>query len=179
MEVKAAAIAAGGNNPQCRTGPWCLDCKAPHVCPSAKQAAAAAIEASGRAVPHDPSQYELSSELDILRTAAEALKSRLTALETQGLLSIENGTPIPGYTAERNPGRRKWKATDEVLKACEMMTGVSLFDEKPVTPAEAKRRKLDETMIKSLSEVPPGKMKLVKRDLTAKADKIFGKTQGT
>lgn len=176
-EVLEAANAATGDSPQCRTGAWCRDCRALAHCPYAGAAALAAIEVSGRVVHATPTPEETASELNILKAAKEALGLRLTAIETLAVSTIEKGGMVPGYAMERSYGRRRWKNLDE-MRAVETMTGVSLFDQKPVTPAEAKRRKLDPITLALYSFTPETGNKLVKRNLNKKAAEVFGATNG-
>jgi len=176
-KLQAAANTVMDGNPQCRTGHWCLDCRALAHCPYAGEAALAAVEVSGRVTHASPSPEETAAELNILGAAKEAINLRLTAMETLAVMSLESGGMVPGYAMERAYGRRRWSNPEE-LWAVEAMTGVSLFTEKPVSPAEAKRRKLDPALLALYSITPETGNKLVKRDLNQKAAEVFGAAIG-
>lgn len=176
-KLQKAAQEATGNDPKCCTGSWCRDCRALAHCPHAGAAALAAIEVSGRVAHATPSSEDMASELNILGAAEEAIELRLTAMKTLAIFSLELGGMIPGYAMERSYGRRRWKNPEE-LKAVEGMTGISLFEDKPVSPAEAKRRKLDPVTLALYSTTPETGHKLVKRDLSKKAAEVFGANLG-
>jgi hypothetical protein len=179
VKYQTLVTAAGKvlTDPKCNTGSWCHDCRALAACPAAQEAALAAVSASTRAVHHDPSGADLAAELTLLTAAKEALTNRLTALEAVALDGLEKGKMvIPGWSTERAVGRRRWKGNDKALKGVAAMTGVNLFEEKPVTPAEAKRRGMKDFDLAIYAETPEGKLNLVKRDVEAGAAKVFGTT---
>lgn len=177
-ELQTAAVEATGNNPLCRTGEWCRDCRALAQCPYAQDAALAAIEVSGRVTLAAPSPEEMATEMYILQAAKEAISLRLAAIETVAVASLETGGMVPGWALERSYGRRKWRGSNEELRAVEVLTGLSLFEEKPVTPAEAKRRGLDDVTRDIYAETPETGNKLVQRDLNKKASEVFGANPG-
>ena len=176
-ELQAAIQEGSGNNPTCRTGPHCRDCRALATCPYAQDAAASAIEVSGRVMHAAPTPQELAAEISILTVAKEAIALRLTALETMAVSVMESGGVVPGYAMERSYGKRRWKKPEE-LRAVEIMTGASLFEEKPRTPAQAKKHGLDAATLELYAETPESGHKLVKRDLSKKAAEVFGPNPG-
>lgn len=172
-KLQEKATEATGNSPLCVTGPHCRDCRALAYCPHADAAALAAIEVSGRVAHVTPTPETMASEMNILTAAAEAIKLRLAAIETVATGTIESGGMIPGYARERSYGRKKWK-NEEELRAVEVMTGLSLFEDKPISPPRAKKAGMDAVTLALYSTTPETGAKLVKRDLSKKAAEVFG-----
>lgn len=168
----AAAGAAHDPAATASTGPHCDNCRALHVCEAARRAALNAVDVAhaGMAVQMDGTN--LAGELRTLRRAVDAARLRLDAIESHAMSLIDGGHVVPGFRAERAFGRRRWVDPDKVA-AIEAMTGLTLYERKPVSPAQAEKRGADESLVKLFTVTPETGRKLVERDGSAKAAEVF------
>lgn len=154
-------------------GDHCRDCRARHVCQSAQRAAFNAMDMAGSNVPFNLAPEALGAELRYIDRAAKALEFRRTGLAEQALSLIKSGKPVSFYKAEQSLGRETWSVPDnEIITMGELM-GIELSKPKLVTPKQAIKAGLDESMVKAYSIVPRGEVKLVPDDGT-QARKVFG-----
>ena len=167
-----AVTAAHDERSNAVTGDHCKYCKALHGCEAARRAGMNAVDVSLQPMgTNDPTGAELASELVTLRRAADAIKLRLDAIEAHAITEIDANRPIPGFSIDRAYGRRKWTGD---LGALEMITGETLMETKPITPAEAERRGISRDVIKQFTTTPETGRKLVQRDASEKAKEVFG-----
>ncbi len=159
--------------PAAATGSHCRYCRALHVCPAAQAAAMNAIDVSESGVPHGLSTPSVASELRTLYRAEEALKLRKIALEGQAIAALKTGGIVPGYSLQQAKGHRKFRDVSDI-PPLEALTGLSLSESAPVTPAEAKRRGMSEEILLIYTEKPETGLKLVAVDPSHKAKEIFG-----
>lgn len=161
--------------PAAVTGPHCKYCRALHVCEAARRAGLNAVDVAYSGSPVDMQGVALSGELRTLKRAADAIKLRLDALESHAISTIDAGGIVPGWSMERALGRRTWK--DDNVTALEVLSGVTLTESKPVTPAQAEKRGVDPLLVKQFTTAPETGRKLVERDTSAKAKEVFGDAQ--
>lgn len=169
--IEAANRVADPNAPTI-TGPHCKDCLALHSCEAARRASMNAIDVAMSAHISELNGVDLAEELKVLKRAKDAIEKRLDAQESHALRLIDSGHVVPGYMGDWSYGHNAWKG--DSYKALSLLTGVDLTEPKPVTPAEAKRRGIDESLVKMFSERPRQKRKLVARDVSEAAKKAFG-----
>lgn len=171
--LKAAAEAALGDNPTMTTGNHCLDCSANHVCDGAAKAAGAAMDIARAPLSlTEHTSHSISVELSMLKRAETALKARITGLEAEVESKILKGVLIPGWTVRNGKGRKKWnKSTAEVL-ALGAMFKKNLGKDALITPTQAIKLGIDESVINNYSVVPSTSFKLVKDD-GSKARQVF------
>lgn len=155
------------------TGTHCHFCDAFAVCPSAQRAGMNSVDVAMQGVPQEIDGNALSIELENLDRAKRMIKQRYTAIENLAKQKIKNGEIVPNWGIEPNYGNSAWLNPDQ-LKLLEMVHGVDLHEKpKPVTPAEAKRRGLDEAIIKPLVDRPYIGHKLSRIDVDKAASKLF------
>ena len=156
--------AAAQKSGECVTGPWCRNCLALAHCPAARLAAVAALEISQRAILDDMDAASLAAELELMERAMQSVKLRKEAIESLALDRIEGGELIPGYAKQASYGKRRYNkdVTDETLKAFGEAVKVDFFEHKPITPAEAERRNIEEDVIKMITHIPITGAKLSK-----------------
>lgn len=154
---------------------WCASCPALATCPAARAARMNIIDASSLAFNDDMPNDALAYDLDTMRNALAMLEAQTTALEELAKHRLRNGAVIPDYALSETYGHTKWKstATPETLK---ILTGIDCVG-KPttITPAEAKRRGMDETVLKSFTERPMIGTKLVRVSADKRAQRLLGK----
>lgn len=157
------------------TGPHCRHCPAAAGCPATERAAYNAVDVAMHADTYTPRPETFATELAVLERAAEFLKQRRMWIEGAALASIRDGKPVPGLTSKPVLGHTAWKP--EALTQLRNLQSHNqrFFDEVPVTPAEAKRRGLDEEQCKALTYRPARGYKLVTtKKGAADAAKVFG-----
>ena len=154
------------------TGAHCTKCPALSVCPAARIASMNAIEASAMVHEDNLENAVLSFELDNLKRAQNALKSRFEALEELAKHRIMNGEIIENYAVDRGFGNTTWNkgVTVDMLK---LMTGKDLSAGKLITPTKAMKAGVPEAIVKPLTHRPETGTKLKRVSADKKAQKIF------
>lgn len=160
--LRAAAEEAMGNDPLAHPGPYCKHCTARHVCKALRGAALGAIDQASDATPAELPPDALGLELSVMSRGEMLLAARLSGLRAHALAAIKSGKLVPGWRADRTPGREAWtKPVSEILSAGELM-GVDLA--KPaeaVTPNQARTAGFNADIVAAWSERKPGAVKLV------------------
>lgn len=154
------------------TSPHCHRCHALVSCPAARQAEMNAIDVSLTAYEDTIDNATLSFNLDNLFRAQKMLEDRLKAFQELAKHRIQGGQVVDNYSVDLNYGHTAWKEGINA-QALKVITGRDLSVEKLVTPAEAKRRGVDETTIKTLTERPMIGVKLERVKADKKAARIF------
>jgi hypothetical protein len=115
----------------------------------------------------------LAHEYETLRLAESTITARREALEELITHKINSGTVINGYALKPRYAQTKWKAglTGDFLSAA---TGKPLIKAGIVTPAEAKRRGVPESVITALTDRPLIGTKLERIDADSEARRHFG-----
>lgn len=151
----------------------CKHCQALAICPAARQAEMNAIDAAEMAYEDNPNNDLLSFNLDNLNRAMAMLKARLDASEELAKHRMKEGQVIPNYSVTMGYGNSRWKEgiSADTLK---MLTGKDLSTAKLVTPAEAKRRGVDETVVKALTERIPTGLKIERVKASKKGERLLG-----
>lgn len=172
--LREAARGARGNDPRTVVGPWCDDCKGRHVCPALHAAADRAIDRSEGAVPLELPPAALGLELRNLIRAKETLEARITGLEAQGLAYERSGQRVPFFQVEQTIGKETWTVPSDQVFAMGDALGVDLRKAQPITPNQARKAGMDESLVKSIADRPKGALKLKPVNNT-EARKVFGK----
>jgi hypothetical protein len=172
--LQDSACKALGPTPECVTGPHCKNCLGRHACVAAQRLGQYAIEISSHSVPCELSPEALSLEYTALLRAQEALKLRITGLETQALAIIGKGGHVPGYTTENGAGRRTWdRPALEIIEIGRLLGHDLAKAPDALTPAQARDRKIPDSVIKGLSSITSTGKKLVPSTKTL-AGRVFG-----
>lgn len=158
-----------------KTGSHCRDCIGRYRCEAIQKGAYASAHYAGRALPVDLNDGNLSRELRWLRESQQLLEARITGLEQQALHRLHAGAHLQDFSIDYTRPHRRWSAPDEDVIAMGALMGKNLA--KPgrqcITPAQAKKLGIDESVIAEYASYPPGTAKLVPAD-TTKTRKIFG-----
>lgn len=156
------------SNPTLSSGKHCRDCPAVGMCAGAKQAAYNLID-----VVNEPYQMDtmdgpaLATERRILTDGLAAAKARLEALEENLQHRIQNGEVGTGLALEAATGREKWTVPPEQAAALATQFGFTISQLAVKTPNQARQAAPKEvrtnfaTVIKTMTERPPGGLKLV------------------
>lgn len=156
------------------TGPWCAKCTSLIPCPAARNAGMNAVDTSSDVFTDEINNDELSFELDTLTVASETITNRLKALKEMALHRLKNGEVVEPYATEMQQGQTTWKQEIKI-ETLEMFTGVSLSERKPVTPAEALRRGVSETVVKLFSHRPQTGLKLIRVEANKRAQQLLNR----
>lgn len=162
-DLHRAAEAALEPEPMAVTNTECGDCPGRHVCAVFQKAIYADMETSGHSIPFDLPPAAASLELALLERAMDRMKGRITGLQMQVEANARNGLPTPWHALETTYGRAKWTLPDDQIIAIGQMYGKSLSKPGVVTPNQAVKLGVDESVIKAYSQASSG-MKLVPFD---------------
>lgn len=176
--LHANAHVALSNDSELRTGPHCRFCSARHVCEPALAAGIGLFEVASRPVPNELTIDQLGLQLKIIKRAIDQLSYLESGYEEQIKNMISRGQRVPGWCAEMGFGRLTWsKPTAEVLALGDMMGKNLRKPEEPITPTQAIRMGMDETLIKTYSNKPKRGLKLVPdTNINNKAKQVFSKS---
>ncbi len=136
-----------------KTGEHCRHCSARHVCSALTESAMICVDQISHGTPLVKRNDALSSEITILRAAAQRVEYRLSALEADAMARIKAGQYVPGFMIEAGKGRRAWAVDPAEIIALGDTCGIDL--RKPqdvVTPAQAVDKHLDEAIVNAMSE---------------------------
>ncbi|AFC22389.1 exonuclease [Vibrio phage CP-T1] len=161
----------------CTPGPWCYKntCRGRHACESLQRSIYNHMDYQSDAIPSELTNDNISTEYLMLKHLESLLNARLSGIEEQAIALIRSGKPVAGLTVEQGYGRETWKKdvpTDEIILMGELL-GQDL--RKPVeldTPAQCRKKGIDESVIKQYSFTPKTTLKLVKDD-GSKARQVF------
>lgn len=164
-------------NPTATTNDHCGDCPGRHVCPALQQAAYADAEYSNARTPVELSPLAAALELRLLMRALQRLEARVEGLKELTINNIRAGKSIPYFHVDQGFGRVQWTIPDGQIIEIGKMFGQDLSKPGVLTPSQAKKLGIPESIVKSNSFVPSTSFKLVPENPTD-APKVFGKTEG-
>lgn len=172
-----AAEEAMGPNPQCRPNPECRDCRARHACPALQRDAYNSAGLAYSAVPFNLTPQAASLEYKMLTEAAARLDARISGLEVQLIAEAKRGVRLPWQRMVSTAGRETWKpGMDAQVIDLGAMMGVSLArPPEPITPNQARKAGIPETVVAAYAHRPGGALKL-EADAGGDAARVFGGT---
>ncbi len=128
-------------DPGVSSGPHCRYCPARHSCAAARNAASAAVDYAGSAMPEVLTTDAISFELALLQRAMKAMEYRYDAIKTLALTKIDSGETIPGYGFKNGLGHRKFTAPpDEIFAMGDILGIETRAPLVTISPAEFDRR---------------------------------------
>lgn len=150
--LQAAAHAAVGENPPTNTGSHCQYCPARHACKAITDASRSIVEYSTGAALLDIDPEGAGIELAILMDAAERIKQRISGVEAQVEGWLKEGKRVPNYTLQQSYSNLKWTAPTEKVLAVAKLQGVDILKpQEPLTPTQAKKAGLADSVIEKLA----------------------------
>lgn len=174
VQLRDAATAATQPNPAATTNPDCKYCPGRHACSALQLAAYSDAEFSNNRQPHNLTPQAAALELRMLERAYDRLGARVDGLKELTLANIKAGAPIPYYRAEASKGRQQWNRPIEQVITVGRLLGKDLSKPGVVTPLQAKKVGIDESVIIAYSAITPGAIKLVAEN-NSDARRVFGK----
>jgi hypothetical protein len=158
-----------------QTGPLCAKCPALNDCPAANSARMNSIDISTLRFNDEVSDSRLAYELDLLTQAKNVIEAGIDARSELAKHRLSQGKIIPNYHMDNQLTNRQWKkgVTPELMA---VITGKNLSKpSKMVTPAEAIRQGVSETIIKAFCERVSTGRKLVREDVQKRAKRLLQK----
>lgn len=172
--LRDAALAALTPGALTVAGTQCHYCRARHACEAAQRYSMWAADYAGQSTPQHLTPEGMAIELRILQRAADAIKNRLTGLESA---AIAMGG-IPGWAVDQGRGNLTWtKPAQEVFALGDLMGIDVRADQKPITPTQAIKLGLDATVVGMYADRSAGAPKLVPCESTMAA-RVFGAAGG-
>lgn len=172
-DLERAAKVAHDPNPLATTNTECGDCPGHHVCAALQEAGYNDCEYAMRSLPVELAPAAAALELRIMERCYERLGARVEGLRESVLANIRQGHPTPWYKAEQQYGRTTWTVPVEQVIAMGDLMGVKLAKVAVITPNQAEKAGIDESVIKAYSITPPGKLKLESLN-PSDAARVFG-----
>lgn len=170
-----AVDAALRPNPKATVTPdGCRDCRARHACPTYQTAGQMAMAYSGTPMPMELPPGALSTELRFAETQLAILEKRVSALKAQAEFLIRSGTRLPHHQLKQAAGSTEWVVPDDQVIALGQSMGINLAQRpKAITPLQAGKAGLHDSLAASLTKRAPGAAKLVPFD-DAAVRRVFG-----
>lgn len=159
------------------TNPHCYKCPAYTGCPAARGAETNAIDYAQSIAFSDHLQNDdLSVNLDDVERAITVLEHMRDAFVELAQHRIEQGQTITNRMLEVNYGHSKFHSgiTPEVMSALTGIPADKFAETKMVSPAAAKRAGAAVDIVNAMSSRPIIGKKLVRRDISEVAAKLFG-----
>ena len=172
VKLQEAAQLALSPEPKAVINPECRDCKARHVCNELQSAGYAAVQYASVGLPIEMSPEASAIELALMQDAADVLKARISGKEQEIIQHLKLGTAVKGWSLERGTGRKRWTGTFDEITALSDMLGVEVRKTSLITPTQAIKAGIPESVVAGYSETPSGEIKLM-RDNGALQRKVF------
>lgn len=174
LQLRKAAIEASQPDAPLRAGDHCRDCSAIVPCPANQIMVSNALDVIYRQTGSDMDDIQLGYHGLLLERAAERVKHRLVGIDAEALARIKSGRRIPYTSLEPTTGRERWTLpVEEIVPMLMALENIDISVPKALTPAQARKARIDETVIKAYSERPSGAMKLV-RTTTDDTTRLIG-----
>lgn len=173
--LATAAAKALEPNPVAITNAECGYCPGRHTCPALQQAAYSDAEFAVMSAPVELSPTAASLELKMLQRAQDRLDARVEGLREAVLAMARQGHRVPWHKVTQGDARTIWTHPPEDVIAVGQLMGVDIAKPGVLTPKQAAKAGIDDTVIKAYSITPPGAFKL-EPDSPADARRVFGIT---
>lgn len=170
--AEAATVAA----PVATTNTHCIDCPGRHACPALQLAAYSDAEVSNARSPVDLTPEAAALELRFLSRSLDRLEARVDGLKELVIANLRAGKGVPYYRLEPGYGRKSWIIPDGQVLAIGQLYGKDLSKTDVITPTQAKKIGIHESIIDANSFTPSTTLKLVAEN-PADARKVFGQPQ--
>jgi hypothetical protein len=171
--LTSSAAKAFSSDAQCIPNGQCSYCSARHACGALQMSSFKAMDVSAQPIPTSLTNEGLSLELRLINHYLERMEARKSGLEEMAAQIIRSGKTVPGFALQSSLGNAKWAMTpQEVIQIGEMM-GVDLAKPGVLTPAQAIKKGLPESLVAGYSVRALGETKLTVADTTG-ARRVFG-----
>lgn len=162
--------------PVATTNVHCIDCPGRHACSALQLAAYSDAEVSNARSPVDLTPEAAALELRFLSRSLDRLEARVDGLKELVIANLRAGKGVPYFRLEPGYGRKSWTIPDGQVIAIGQMFGKDLSKVAVVTPNQASKAGIDESVVAANSFTPSTALKLVAEN-PADARKVFGQPQ--
>lgn len=162
--LRMAAERALDVDPVATTNSGCRYCPARHDCPALQKATCADIETSTQSTPINIGAHAAAVELKMLERARDRMDARITGLQEFVLSKIRSGERVPHYQAIQGYKHRAWTVSEEEVIALGLAFEKDLTKRSLVTPSQAIKLGIDESVITEYSHTPLGKLSLAPQE---------------
>lgn len=147
------------------TGEHCRDCSARYDCPALIQAGGASVDLSMRGVPQVLTPQKAGLVRRHITDAIQRLEALQSGLDAQIAAYIRSGKHVPGVDLVAGQGREYWTVpTDEVAALGTLYDKKLIKAPEPITPAQARKLGVDESVISAYSDRRNGELKVTAVD---------------
>lgn len=147
-------------SPELRTSEHCRDCPAAAFCPALRDASMSVLDAIAAPVEDRLTADQVARHLSLMNRAEAILKARTDALDNLALHLLQQGQVLPGWGLKDCYGQTAW-AKGLTATDIGQLLGIDARLDKPVTPAEARRRGASEEDLATITTRP-----FLRRELT-------------
>lgn len=175
-QLETGARLALSDDAPCVTGSQCDFCSGRAHCQTLQNESYRMTDIIKSLNTHDLDHHALGVEIKLLRHAESLLKARLSGLEEQALHHIRQGNNVSFYTAKQGYGRETWRSDTPVEQIIMMGDLMGVDIRKPIeldTPAQARKKGIDESVIAEYSEKRPTALKLIEADTAETIKQVF------
>lgn len=158
------------SDPIATPGSHCKHCPAALVCPANTTEMYDITTVMNASQARKLSPQELANQLSFIDIAEDMLKGLKRAAHAEANARMTSGEFVPGWGLKRGIGHRRFKVSGDMVK---LFTGIDPSSNALCTPKELERRGADIDVLKSITETPETKAKLVPIT-TADVAKLFG-----
>jgi hypothetical protein len=153
--------------PPAQVGSQCKHCTARAHCDTLSRVVYENIDYMDNLHTHNLTGHSLGMELKLLQRAKKMLEYRLSGLEEQAIHELKTGSHVSFFSVKEGKGRERWRkdvpieqiVTVGKLKGVDVCKPVELY-----TPAQLRKKGIDDTVIMQYSETPSTGLKLVEVD---------------
>ncbi len=165
--LKTNAEKAVSDDATTHSGPHCRYCSARHACRTALDSGMQLYELAHKSTPQELTPEALGVQFGIVKRAREQLEYLETGLEQEMVGRIRAGVRVPGFHMETGRGRERWARPVSEVRALGDLMGVSLGKDEVVTPFQARKLDIDNSIIDDYVETPTKGVKLVRDDMSS------------
>ena len=164
--LKANAEKAVSDDAETYSGPHCRYCSARHACRTALDSGMQLYELAHKSTPQELPPESLGVQFSIVKRAREQLEYLESGLEQEMIGRMRAGVRVPGFHMETGKGRERWARPIGEVRALGDLMGVTLGKDEVITPFQARKLEIDNSVIDAYVETPTKGVKLVRDDMS-------------
>jgi len=160
LEANKSALVALSDTPHCTPGRHCRRCPGRRGCRANQNFMAALCDVSTSPVPRDLTPDQAAVEWVFLKRAIKLLESRFDAIESLVKASASRGESMPAVHVSLGKGRQFWVKSLEEVKALATIYGAEVSKETLLTPLQAIKAGLPDSLVNDEQFTSRGKSSL-------------------
>ena len=172
-QLRSAAERAHAPDPIATTNEEaCRYCPGRHACPALQLGAYSDLQFSTQSSPVELPLSAAALELKMMENGLARLQARVEGMREFVVSRLAQGEYSPYYRLKDSYGRRTWNKPDDEVIALGELFGKDLSKRTVITPSQAIKNGIDETVISAYSYIHKGEPNLAENDPNDAA-KIF------